>query len=194
MRNLLYIFGEPNSIEPWQILSWKVAVFIGLLSAMLALINVFIGLYQRSKDMRWKQAELARKLFDEIFDFQPSYNALIMIDELSENFQLNDEESISVSFADIDNALTTPIINHSPKAKYIRRCFDALFYHMERVEQSVKINVVRFEDVQKPAEYYIERLALHKYYIEGYINFTKYSGVKSFLERFTVWENKNISN
>ena len=37
-------------------------------------------LKQRAEELRWKQAELARTLLDEIFDFAPSNDALRMVD------------------------------------------------------------------------------------------------------------------
>ena len=191
MNRLLTICLQINLPDPWQILSWKVAIVTGLAAAILALVQAIAALAQRAREMRWKQAELARKLLDDVYDFDPSHNALIMVDEFAESFQLDNGQEIEVSFTDIDSALSTPVKDHSDKAKYIRRCFDALFYHVERIEQSIRIKLVKLEDVSRPAEYYVERLALHKRSIISYLAFTKYTGAKEFLERFCAWNDKS---
>jgi hypothetical protein len=184
---LLLTIAQTNTPDPWQLRSWQVTIVTALIAAIVALVTAIANLIQRSRDTRWKQAELARKLFDEIFDFETSNNALIMIDEFSEAFQISGGEDISVSFADIDAALTVPIKDHSNKAKFIRRSFDALFYYLERMERSIQIKVVKFDDIGNPADYFVERLALHKRFITAYLDFTKYSGALAFLERFPSW-------
>ena len=191
MGNLSIIYLQASSPDQWQLRSWKVAIVTGLVAAIVALITAIAGLIQRARETRWKQAELARKLLDDIFDFQPAYNALIMIDEFKESFQMDGGQTTDVSFRDIDQALMVPIQDHSEQARFIRRCFDALLYYLERIEQSIQIKIVIFADIKNPAEYYVERLALHKKSLSCYLTFTKYSGATAFLERFSSWNNSS---
>lgn len=131
------------------------------------------------------------KYTDQIFDSKPSFDALTMADELSGSFKTEEGTEIEISQGDIDEALTVPVKDHSQKAKYIRHCFDVLFFYLERLEKSVTIKLVQWEDIKKPADYYVERLARHKKRILRYLDFTKYHGAKSFLNRFPEWKDVN---
>ena len=65
----------------WQILSWKAAVGAALVAALAAVAKGFWALWQQRKELRWKQAELARELVDKWFSWTGSSNALRMVDE-----------------------------------------------------------------------------------------------------------------
>jgi hypothetical protein len=128
MFALFTILLQTAPYDPWQHRSWQVAVFAGLVTALLALVQASLSYQQRRREFRWKQAELAQKSIEEILKFKPSFNALTMVDEISESFTTDEGKVIEVSQHDIDEALTTPVKDHSEKAKYIRHCFDVLFF------------------------------------------------------------------
>src|SRR5712672_1937495 len=60
-----------------------------------------------------------------------------------------------VVLADVLDALTTPRID--PVLNSIRDSFDALFYHYALFEHHIETELVTFEDVRFPADYYIQR-------------------------------------
>src|SRR5262249_23226710 len=84
MLHSFILAAEATPPELWQERSWQVAVFGGLLTAALAVVQAFLSLWQRRADFRWKQAELARQMIDEMYDFEPSHTALLMIDQVSD--------------------------------------------------------------------------------------------------------------
>jgi hypothetical protein len=147
-------------------------------------------LRQREEELRWKQAELARQLLDEIFDYGPSNNAWRMVDgEESFKDELGNEYRINMD--DVRRALPTPWSNErcGPDV-YIRWCFDALFYYLERLEQSVQIKLVRPEDLSAPASYYIALMAGDKKLFEEYARFIRFDRAIAFMNRFPEWRDK----
>ena len=52
----------------------------GVVAIMSAVLTGGFALFQWKKDLRWKQAELARSMLDEIFDYPPSDDAWRMVD------------------------------------------------------------------------------------------------------------------
>src|SRR5262249_45794692 len=124
-------------------------------------------LLRRNQELQWKQAELARQLLDEIFDFPPSEGALDMLDGESEFSEFEDAgaKRLKIGKSDIQHALRVGTVagkrslldSASEKEqradKHIRYCFDSLFYYLERLERSVATNVVRFEDLLASSGY-----------------------------------------
>jgi hypothetical protein len=158
-------------------------------------------LKQRKEELRWKQAELARQLLDDIFDFAPSRNAWDMVDGITE-FKNDADQEIEVNEGDIKRALELTMVegqlalrnSHDEKArreeKFIRDCFDALFYYIERLERSLRIKVVHFDDLSAPSGYYINLMAARKMLFKRYAEFIGFDGAIAFMERFPEWREK----
>lgn len=76
----------------FQIAAWAVAVVGGLIAA-------FKAIDEWRKDLRWKQAEMAKTCLDEIQDSQLASAALKMLDWTGLSFELP------------DHTMSTPILN-----------------------------------------------------------------------------------
>ncbi|MCI0538423.1 MAG: hypothetical protein L0Z50_24720, partial [Verrucomicrobiales bacterium] len=157
-------------------------------------------LHQRDQELQWKQAELARQLLDDIFDHRPSEDAWDMVDGETE-FKDLDGKNLEISKADIKRALKLTIVAGKPvlldganeeeqrEEKYVRYCFDALFYYLERLERSLTIKVVRFDDLVAPTGYYITLMSDDKSLFEEYSRFIGFDGAIAFMNRFPEWRN-----
>ncbi len=175
----------------WEILSFKVAVFSAICTGAWA-----VWLWR--KDYRWKQAELARTLLDEIFDYKPSDVAWRIVDGETA-FKIKKMET-EITMDDVRRALRVARNEAGQEAllddvdaekrrkdDYIRWCFDALFYYLERLEQSCEIKVVRFDDLLASASYYMKLMAKDKELFEKYAEFIHLRRAVAFMKRFPEW-------
>ena len=125
----------------WEINSFKAAVFGAICTGLWAV-------WQWQKDYRWRQVELARKLLDDIFDYPPSDDAWKMVDgetSFNDSEEHEEEGKIKITMADVKRALKVTVADDKRtlpdsknddelrKDKYVRWCFDALFYYLERL-------------------------------------------------------------
>lgn len=193
-------FLESNAIAAlqWQEISSTVAVLAGFITAVLALLQWNTALNQKRDERRWKQAELARRLTDEWFDWKPSGIAMMLIDEGKGVYKLWDGPQYNVNGSeDIPNALRLVVDgdeiteeSHEPKDVFVRRCFDNLFYYFERAGHSIKIGVAIGDDFDPHALYYVRRLALYRDVVEKYLLWLGYNNALAFLRRYDAWREK----
>jgi hypothetical protein len=91
----------------WQATALCVATIGGPITAWLAIREARENRAQRTRDLRWKQAELARQLSEEIWKTADSRFALEMIDFRRRNFTLPSQEIIRIDEAQVLAALKT---------------------------------------------------------------------------------------
>ncbi len=189
---------ESNAIAAyqWQEISSTVVVLAGFITAVVALLQWNTALKQQRDERRWKQAELARRLTDEWFDWKPSGIAMMLIDEGKGVYKLGDGPQYDINGSeDIPNALRLVVVgneiteeSHEPKDVFVRRCFDNLFYYFERAGHSIKIGVALGEDFDPHALYYVRRLALYQDVVEKYLKWLGYENALAFLRRHNAWK------
>jgi hypothetical protein len=71
---------------------------------------------------------------------------------------------------------------------YIQDGFDSLFYYLDRIEHFLRINLITFDDVRNPMEYYAQKMVKDKKVFLDYINTINYKGAAEFLNRFQSWQ------
>ena len=171
----------------WELRSFKATVAATLITLGSAVVTVGFAVWQWRKDYRWKQAELARELLDEIFDYAPSNDALRMVD--GEEFYRDEEDhSFNINMNLVRQALPKPWSDSKVGPDvYVRWCFDALFYYLERIEQSVQIKLVRIEDLAGSTSYYITLMARDKKIFTDYAELIGFHRAVAFLNRFPEW-------
>ena len=191
--------------NPWETLSFKAAAFsvvfaslAGICAGVWAVVvwrrearwrreDHAAELTQKQEELRWKQAELARTLLDEIFDYAPSNDAWRMVDG-EENYK---NGQFRITMDDVRRALPKPWNNESGGPEvYVRSCFDALFYYLERLEQSVQTKLVRIEDLAAPTAYYVALMAMDKKLFQDYAELIRFHRAVAFLNRFPEWRTK----
>jgi hypothetical protein len=203
-------FVAEVSGKPWETLSFKAAIFSAIFTV---LAGICAGIWavivwrkealwrredhaaevnQREVELRWKQAELARQLLDEIFDYGPSNDAWRMVDG-EEAYKDNDNNEYRIGMDLVRRALPKPWNDdsHGPEV-YVRWCFDALLYYLERLEQCVQIKLVRFEDLAASTSYYIKLMAKDKKLIQDYAEAIGFHGAVTFMNRFPEWRGDSV--
>ncbi len=163
----------------------------GVVAIISAVLTGGFALFQWKKDLRWKQAELARSMLDEIFDYPPSDDAWRMVDG-EMDYKDSNGASYTITMADVRAALPqkpSGSWGESPGTHvYIRWCFDALLYYLERLELSLEIEIIEFRDIRASVLYYVSLMA--KSDKELYLTYARtigFDGAVAFLDRFSEW-------
>lgn len=123
---------------------------------------------QRNRDLRWRQAEAAKKLNDEMMTDVESWAAMQMLDYSGRTFKLPSNTSAVITHDDVASTLNPMAVITDEKEIFIRDCFDKLFYHIAMLEHYISSTLIRAEDVAFPIEYYVPLLAKFKSDAEGY--------------------------
>lgn len=143
-----------------QIFDWllhwvPLATFVGAFVAAAAFIW---KLRQDAKDLRLKQAEVARLLYNDIHQDEYSMAALLMLDYPGWKYTTKEFSEIEIFFTDVELALTVMHQVDRPKKELlVRRSFDTLFAKFENVVELAdkRIGLVRWPDFAALFGFYI---------------------------------------
>ena len=169
----------------FQIAFWIAAVVGGLIAS-------FKAIAEWRKDLRWKQAEMAKTCLDEIRNNQLASAALKMLDWDGRSFEESPNKSTSpIYHEDRRSALrvVNPVFPPGDPGPFIRDAFDTLFDGFERLEHFIRIDLIRFEDVEQPFRYYVSKLAAPEEYpvIQAFLKEYSFVLAFRFLDRFAEW-------
>jgi len=105
-----------------------------LIGAAVAAIAFVIKLLQDGKDLRRKQAEVARLVYIDLHEDEYSKAALLMLDFSGWRHTTRDFEKVEIFYEDVKTALTVKHSRNRPdKELLVRRAFDTLFGKLENV-------------------------------------------------------------
>jgi hypothetical protein len=107
-------------------------------------------LTQSKLELRWKQAEAAKKLLDEMLKDSHAFAAMKMLDWNDIEFEIKPNLRLLIGERDYLKALRVSDFEFDDKEQYIRDCFDSLFYSMATIEHYIHSDLVRLEDVAFP--------------------------------------------
>jgi hypothetical protein len=121
---------EKETRDYFEVLAFKATAATACVTVIFGLATGGWAVWLWRRDYRWKQAELARRLLDDIYEYELSNAAWGMVDGKT-HFQGKQGEVI-VNMDDVRRALRLPLQdgrNESARYKnlFIRECFDALF-------------------------------------------------------------------
>jgi len=181
---------NPSTKEKFEVTSKTVAIIGGILSAVALVWTLQSSTEQRASELRWKQANLAMELVDTLLSDPRAFDALRMIDWNSRSYQIGADEDALISVENARNALN--ILNNynlSPSDIYVRESFDRLFYHMGRMERSLRSELILFEDVRSPLGYYTYILCQeYKTVLTAYMRQLGVDDAQKLLDRFQIEE------
>lgn len=183
----MYLAVDSATKDFWQVATWMVAAVGGPITAALAIGQAVANRNQRKRELRWKKAELARELSEEVWEVEESRCALRMVDAHEREFKLPSGQSAKIDRAVYVAALTTTDEPNGEVSIFVRDCFDELFFFLARLEHAIRTKLINFEDVQFPWEYYAKILAADKAALSAYNESIGYGRTISFFERFDVW-------
>lgn len=166
--------------------SKSVAIIGGLISAFVLIISLRANTNQKATELRWNQAKLAVELQDDMLINDPqAFNALRMTDWSAFDFAVNGK-SVRVNREEVLAALDTGNnSNLPPNGVFIRESFDRLFYRMGKIERALGSNLIRFEDVCSPMDYYVPFLrSTYGTVLDGYMTQLHQTDAQNLMKRF----------
>ncbi len=139
-----------------QHLQIVVAVTAGLITAIMAVLNAFLNLWQRRIEHKWRQAETAKKLWDDILNNDRAFTAALLLD--GHERPLKEFEGDVATQELIASSLSATFANPNVKQLFIQGAFDALLHSWARIEGFIRNGLVRERDFVTPGEYYARKV------------------------------------
>ncbi|HYC59320.1 MAG TPA: hypothetical protein VEK79_07115 [Thermoanaerobaculia bacterium] len=199
--------GVREEVKDWfQVAAWVAAVIGGAVAVQKAvsesranrqlrertLAEAQENRQQREKDLRWRKAQIGYELVEKMLKDRAAWRAMEMIDWPDVELELAGGDKFRVTPDAIIQALRPVREKCTPEEKRIRDAFDALFYHMSRLEKSVTIELTTLDDVSLPIAYYIEQMAQRRGLFEDYMKAFGHTGALALASRFEFWRGAGI--
>jgi|SRR5918911_945448 hypothetical protein len=182
--------GQEKKEKPDRLES--VAKLIGIIGGLIA---VFTGIYQlgqgtaqNARELRWKQAEMAREMVDKMMADE-GWKAMEMMDWEDEgrDYDINGQkEKINA------NAVYTALekSESNDKDRYIIDRLDRSFFLVSQLETAVRSGLVKIEDVRFPLSWYAaKRMCSRKKLFEDYMKENAAPETLQFFQRLDEWRN-----
>ena len=135
--------------------SKSIAILGGIISAIVLIITLQANTRQRARELRWSQTKTGQELVDKMLDDKKAFDALRMVDWESPTFSIKGQPETVINLEEVRIALNTENADLDDKRVYIRECFDRLFYHMGKIERALNNELVRFQDISYPLDFYV---------------------------------------
>jgi hypothetical protein len=183
-----------------QTLSWLGAV-IGIVLALIKYVSEQRQnreqrereLNQSQLELRWKQAEAAKKLLDEMLTDTRAVAAMQMLDWNDLEFEVKPGIKLSVWEKDYLQALRISNLKFDDKETYIRNCFDSLFYFMAMIEHYIHSDLVRLEDIAFPLDYYIKIINKNREVFDKFLIHYKLNRTLRFMKRLDGYKEEALA-
>lgn len=179
--------GKPNRLE-------SSARLVGIIGGLIA---VFTGIYQfgqsnvqSARELRWKQAELAREMITKMMDDE-GWKAMEMMDwdDEGREYEINGrKEKVNA------NAVYTALekSESTDKDRYIIDRLDRAFFLVSQLEAAVRSELVKIEDVRFPLSWYAaKRMCPRKQLFEDYMKENAAPETLQFFQRLDEWRDCN---
>jgi hypothetical protein len=167
-----------------------------LLAVVVAVVGLFKVVYeiqesrkQRVEELRWKRANAARELLDDIHNHEFSANAVHMLDwcDGEADYQLvPGGVRETISYSEVLEALKkNGKEDRKPKDIYVRDCFDWYFYRIDRIEHYIRRGLIDFEDVRAVFKVYAQETAKRRRVYDDFLVFHQYELAQEFFRRYS---------
>lgn len=188
-----------KSLMDWfQATAWIVAAVGGIIAAFKAIVEIRKSTAQREDDLRWKQTELrwkqadmAKKCIDEIAGRHLARCAMRMLDWSGRTYDYEGKKTESITSEAMLYALRTSgtVFKPGSDEQFVRDSFDEFFDGLERLELFIRIDLIRFEDVESAFKYYVSRMAKSpvREVMAAFLNQYNFELAEAFVNRFPAW-------
>jgi hypothetical protein len=171
----------------FQIIAWLVASIGGVIAAFKAIVEVQRNRKQREIELRWKQAQLAKEILDEIEDDSLIQNAKKLIDWHEREYEVRKDHIETITQEEVLNSLkkgAASLKSLSEKEKFIIECLEEFFMRFERLEHLIVINLIEFDDISDPLYWWVKSMNLNRSDYEKFLKKYEYGQAINFLNRF----------
>jgi hypothetical protein len=164
---------------------------VGILGGVFAVYKIFHEMAetrrQRAEELAWKRAEAAKKLNDEMLMDDGAKAAMVMLDWDDREFEIRSGVFATIDGDEHRRALRVSSGAYEEKEVYVRDCFDNLFYYLALFEHHIRNQLIRFEDVEFPIQYFVDLMSSHRFVYEEFARAYGYDRTLEFLKRFHSW-------
>ena len=171
----------------FQIVAWLVASIGGVIAAFKAIVEVRLNRKQRESELRWKQAQLAKELLDEIEENSLIRNAKNLIDRHEYEYYVRENQIEIIHHEEVLDSLNKEVeslVSLNEKEKFIIECLEELFMKFERLEHLIVIKLIEFDDICDPLYWWVKVMnQRHNNYEEFLVKYD-YGQAINFLNRF----------
>ena len=165
-----------------------VGIMGGLIAAFVGVYQLWQGNVQSGRELRWKQAELAREMVNKMLADE-GWKAMEMMDWEDEGreYEINGrKEKVNV------NAVYAALEKNESddKDRHIIDRLDRSFFLVSQLEAAVRSDLVRIEDVRFPLSWYAaKRMCPRKQLFEDYMRENAAPETLQFFQRLDEWRN-----
>jgi len=177
-----------------QVAAWLVAAVGGVIAAFKAVSELkrsneerAEALRERREQFRWREAEMARTILDQMWNDTLATSAMRMLDWSGLQYEQGQRLTNPISQSDVWHALRTTNTSFTPDEQFVRDCFDQLFDYYERMEHYLGIGLISWEDIQGRLEYYAGLLARKKTVYEQFLTTYQFGLASRLANRFSSW-------
>ncbi|KHT53275.1 hypothetical protein RJ44_19960 [Alteromonas macleodii] len=166
-----------------ELIAKLIAIFVGLVGVWRAIFEMRQNRRQREVEHHWKQSSQAKSLVDDIKSDYRCASALQMLDWAGREYRISDERKEVISEEEFASAMRINDLKFTRKEAFVRDCFDRFLERLESIEHYIRIDLIRFSDVNVPLAYYAKN-AQSRPYLMKFIRSYQYELAESFLNRF----------
>ena len=139
-----------------QVLSWIVAVVVGLVAAFKAIHEIREGREQRERELNWNRVKLAHEMTEVLWNCAAVKCAIRMLQWKKHSYTLEDGRSVILRKCDVLRALRVDELRFTEEERYVRNCFADLFARLGRIEHFIKRGLIDLDDIR---DAFLERAA-----------------------------------
>jgi hypothetical protein len=174
--------------DRWESLVTLVGVIGGLIAVFSGVHQLWQGNIQSARDLRWKQAELARVMVEKMVA-DKGWESMEMMDWEDEGREYEiDGRKLKINanavYAALEKGESTDTDRH------IIDRLDRAFFLVSQLESAVRSDLVKIEDVRFPLSWYAaKRMCPRKQLFEDYMKENAAPETLHFFQRLDEWKN-----
>ena len=165
-----------------QLVAWLVAGVGVVFGVFRGLKEMRLSREARQTEQRWRRADLARQLLERLEGDEAVLAAFRMTDY--DKGEIDVQGRFTATRQEVKTALTVGPLKPVSKETQIRDSFHSLFSHLEHLEHYIRINLIFFEDVQYPLEYWMRNLLADWRTVSKNLDAYNFPLARRFIERF----------
>ena len=144
-----------------ETLTKNAAIIGGLVTAMVAVVQLARGVSQSVRDFEWKQAEQGSGMV-KVMLTDPAWDAMTMLDfPEGRTYAITPETKVLIRPSDVEMALKNATSEKAPSRtetqQFIIDRYDRLFFVVSQLQVAVRSGLVRRDDVKFPLTWYVEK-------------------------------------
>lgn len=162
-----------------------------VVAVVAAIFGLFRAIYEitesrmlRAQELRWKRANSAKELLDDIHNHELEKNCVRMLDWCDGpalEYEIAPGQKAVISYADVLAALAkNGSESRDGKDAYIRDCFDWFFYRVDRIQHYINRGLIDFEDVRAIFKVYAREISKNWKTYDEFLTFHEYHLARQF--------------